>query len=300
MSEIRAELPGDLGRIVRRCLEKEPRHRLQTARDVGDELRDLTRQTSRESQRRQTRPARIPCAADRTSGAVRAEEGFWVAVLPFKYSGSNADVTALADGLTEDIVTGLSRFSYLRVIARSSTAHYASEVVDVRTAGKELGARYVMEGSLRQAGTKLRLAVQLVDAATGAHLWAETYERPFSPEAIFELQDDLVPRIVSTVADMYGVLPRSMSEAVRRRDPERLRPYEAVLRSFAYFERFTAGGACCARRCARVAPFEQAARLMPTRWAMLSALVRPRKSYWAGIQPCRGQLAGQPPPQPQR
>ena len=67
--------------------------------------------------------------------------------------------------------------------------------------GKELGARYVMEGSLRQAGNKLRLAVQLVDTVSGAHLWAETYERAFTPEAVFELQDDLVPRIVATVAD---------------------------------------------------------------------------------------------------
>src|SRR5436190_671214 len=80
--------------------------------------------------------------------SARREEGFWVAVLPFKYSGSNSDLTALADGLTEDIVTGLSRFSYLKVISRSSTSHYANESVDIRSAGKELGARYVMEGSL--------------------------------------------------------------------------------------------------------------------------------------------------------
>jgi len=105
--------------------------------------------------------------------AARTDEGFWVAVLPFKYSGSNADLTSLAEGLTEDIVTGLSRFSYLKVIARSSTDRYANESVDIRSAGKELGARYVMEGSLRQAGAKLRLAVQLVDAVSGAHLWAE-------------------------------------------------------------------------------------------------------------------------------
>src|SRR4029077_21276470 len=108
--------------------------------------------------------------------------GFWVAVLPFKYSGNNADLTALAEGLSEEIVTGLSRFSYLRVIARGSTAKYSSEAGDIRAIGKELGARYVMEGSLRQAGTKLRIAVQLVDASSGAHLWAETYERGFSPE----------------------------------------------------------------------------------------------------------------------
>ncbi len=173
------------------------------------------------------------------SGAVRADEGFWVAVLPFKYTGANADLTALAEGLTEDIVTGLSRFSYLRVIARSSTSRYANESVDVRSAGRELGARYVMEGSLRQAGTKLRLAVQLVDAVSGAHLWAENYERGFSPDAVFELQDDLVPRIVSTVADAHGVLPHTMSEGLRSKSPEELSPYEAVLRSFGYGYRIT-------------------------------------------------------------
>src|SRR5207237_7932654 len=118
----------------------------------------------------------------------------------------------------EEIVTGLSRFSYLKVISRSSTSRYANESTDIRSAGKQLGARYVMEGSLRQAGTKLRLAVQLVDAVSGAHLWAGNYERTFSPESVFELQDDLVPRIVSTVADMNGVLPRSMGEALRGRD----------------------------------------------------------------------------------
>jgi len=111
-------------------------------------------------------------------------------VLPFKSSGGNADLTALADGLSEDVVTGLSRFSYLRVIARGSTARFSSEVGDIRAIGKELGARYVIEGSLRHAGTKLRLAVQLVDAMTGAHLWAENYERSFSPEAVFDFQTD--------------------------------------------------------------------------------------------------------------
>ena len=204
------------------------------------------------------------------SGAARAEEGFWVAVLPFKYGGDNADLTALVEGLTEDIVTGLSRFSYLRVIARSSASRYANEAVDVRTAGKELGARYVMEGTLRQAGGKLRLAVQLVDAVSGAHLWAESYERTFSPEAVFELQDDLVPRIVSTVADMHGVLPRTMSEALRSRTPEELSPYEAVLRSFGYSARVTPEELAAAR-----SGLELAVRKAPAyadAWAMLAWL----------------------------
>ena len=85
-------------------------------------------------------------ASTSTSGTPRAEEGFWVAVLPFKYSGSNEDLTALAEALSEEIVTGLSRFSYLRVIALSSTLRYATGGADVRTIGREIGARYVMEG----------------------------------------------------------------------------------------------------------------------------------------------------------
>jgi len=242
LSEIRAELPGALRSIVQRCIEKRAEDRFASAREVGEALRRVTREaatreTATTDSRTLDQQTTVTLALE--AGAPRAEDGFWVAVLPFKYSGANAEVTALADGLTEDIVTGLSRFSYLKVIARSSTLRYASEMVDVRSAGKQLGARYVLEGSLRQAGTRLRIAAQLVDAASGAHLWAETYDYPFEADAIFETQDDVVPRIVSTIADMNGVLPRSMSEAVSRRDPQLLTPYEALLRSFAYYARFT-------------------------------------------------------------
>src|SRR5438094_544183 len=173
------------------------------------------------------------------AGAVRADEGFWVAVLPFKYSGNNADLKALAEGLTEEIVTGLSRFSYLKVIARSSTSRYASESTDIRSAGKQLGARYVMEGSLRQAGSTFRVSVQLVDTATGTHLWAETYDRVFQHEAIFALQDELVPRIVSTVADQHGVLIHSMAEELRKKRKDQFSPYDAVLSVFGFHERMS-------------------------------------------------------------
>jgi TolB-like protein len=267
VTDTRPDLPSDLARIIRRCLEKDPLHRLQTARDVSNEFRDLARVTSRPSSV-PTSSSGIAPAPD--SGATRADEGFWIAVLPFKYGGGQSDLAALAEGLSEEIVTGLSRFSYLRVIARSSTARYAGQSVDVRTAGKELNARYVMEGTIRHAGSRLRLAVQLVDTGSGAHLWAENYERAFSPEVVFELQDDLAPRIVSTVADMNGVLPRSMSEGLRSRPPEQLSPYEAVLRSFAY---------CSAARpeelTAARSGLEAAVRKAPTysdAWAMLSFL----------------------------
>jgi serine/threonine protein kinase len=231
IADVRADLPGDLARVVRRCLEKDPQYRVQTARDVYNDLRDLARRPSTTV----LEPVRL--TAGSASGAARANEGFWVAVLPFKYGGGDTDLIALADGLSEDIVTGLSRFSYLRVIARSSSSRYAHEVLDVRSVGKALGARYVMEGSLRQAGTKVRIAVQLVDTSSGAHLWAEAYDRSFSAKTVFELQDDVVSRIVSTVADSHGVLPHSMSEAVRSKGSDQLSPYEALLHSFGYFER---------------------------------------------------------------
>jgi TolB-like protein/Tfp pilus assembly protein PilF len=204
------------------------------------------------------------------SGATRADEGFWVAVLPFKSAGSNAELAALAEGMTEEIATGLSRFSYLRVIAHGSTPGSAADGADVRATGKALGARYVIAGSLRQAGSRLRLAVQLVDTSSGAHLWAESYERPFAADSVFELQDELVPRIVSTVADSNGVLPRSMSESLRSRDPEELSPYEAVLRSFGYMQRVTAEELAAA-----TSALEIAVRKAPAygdAWAMLSAL----------------------------
>ena len=110
---MRPGLPSDLARIVRRCLKKDPRHRLQTARDVSNEFRDLARTASR--------PTSVSAAAPRMatpsdSDAARVDGGFWVAVLPLKYSGSNQDLRALAEGLSEEIVTGLSRFSYLRVM----------------------------------------------------------------------------------------------------------------------------------------------------------------------------------------
>ncbi len=270
VTDARPDLPSDLARIIRRCLEKDPRHRLQTARDVSNEFRDLSRQTSQKMARATSSIARAASVAD--SGAARADEGFWVAVLPFKYSGSNAELAALGEGLTEEVITGLSRFSYLRVIARGSTAKYSSESGDVRAIGKELGARYVMEGSIRQAGTKIRLAVQLVDAATGAGLWAETYDRPFTAESTLDLLDDVVPRIVATVGDAQGILPHSMTAALRNRDPESLTPYEAVLRSFGYHQFVNE-----AEHLVGIQTLERAVRQEPDRadcWAMLSWLYR--------------------------
>jgi TolB-like protein len=280
VTDMRPDLPSDLARIIRRCLEKDPRHRVQTARDVSNEFRDMARFTSRPTQ---IYPATTRAVSSPDSGAARADEGFWVAVLPFKYTGTNVDISALGDGLTEDIVTGLSRFSYLRVIARGSTLRYANQAIDLRSVGKELGARYVIEGSLRHAGTRLRIAVQLVDASSGAHLWAETYDRSFRPEEIFDLQDEIVPRIVSTVADTHGVLPHNMSEALRSKSPDQLSPYEALLRGFAHFLNVNAKEHAAAR-----AGLERAVEQAPGHadcWAMLSMLYKEEYAHGFNLRP---------------
>jgi TolB-like protein len=219
----------------------------------------------------------------KNSSRARTDDGFWIALLPLKLSDADADLADRAMALVEEIVTGLSRFSYLRVISLSSTSRYAGKPVDVRTAGKELGARYVIEGSLRHAGARVRIAVQLVDSDSGAHLWAETYDRPFSNEAVFDLFDDVVPQIVSTIADTHGVLPRSMSEALRTRDPSRLSPYEAVLRSFAHFQRVTAEEHAPAR--AALERAVQRAPNYPDAWAMLSLIYKEEFTHRFNLLP---------------
>ncbi len=281
VTDVRPELPSDLARIVRRCLEKDPRHRVQTARDVSNEFRDLSRQTSQRAPTPITSTART--GATPNSGGTRSDEGFWVAVLPFKYSGGNADLAALADGLTDDIVTNMSKFSYLRVVARGSTAQYAQGTVDVRTAAKELGARYVMEGSIRRAGTKVRIAVQLVDANVGSSLWAETYDRPFTPEETLDVLDDVVPRIVATIGDAQGILAHSMTEALRNRDPESLTPYEALLRSFGFHQHVSED-----EHLAGITGLESAVKKAPDHadcWAMLSWLYRAEYTHGYHARP---------------
>ena len=252
------ELPSKLGDAIHKALDKDRKLRYQSAADLGADLARLKRDSD---------SGRFAAAAP-SSG----DEGFWIAVLPFKSTGASQELSDLAEGISEEIVTGLSRFSYIRVIARSSAQRYANQAADLRTVGKELGARYVIEGSLRQAGSALRIAVQLVDASSGAHLWAETYNRIFRSEDIFALQDDLVPRIVATVADTQGVLTHSMSEALRNRDPEQLTPYEALLRSFAHFQRVNPEEHFAARAALEGAVQKNAG--LADCWAMLSLIYR--------------------------
>ncbi len=146
VTESRKDLPSDLARVIRRCLEKDPRHRVQTARDVSNEFRDMAQVASRSTN---APISSAPSVAPPDSGATRADEGFWVAVLPFKYGGSNADITALAEGVTEEIVTGLARFAYLKVISHGSTLRYAQS--SSRRAFRRQGTRRAVRDGRKPA-----------------------------------------------------------------------------------------------------------------------------------------------------
>jgi len=216
-------------------------------------------------------------------GPARANEGFGIAVLPFKYRGANGDLATLAEALSGEIVTGLSRFSYLRVLAHGSTSRYASGAADVRTIAREIGARYVIEGSLQQAGASLRVAVQLVDTTSGAHLWAETYTETFEPDQIFKLQDELVARVVSTCGDRFGVLARSISDVVRSKAPSELSPYEALMRGFGYHHRLSPADHAQAREA-----LERAVDRAPANadcWAMLSWIYSHEHAHGLNVRP---------------
>jgi len=112
-----------------------------------------------------------------------------IAVLPFANMSGDPEQEYFADGMVEEIITALSRIRWLFVIARNSTFTYKGQVVDVKRVGRELGVRYVLEGSVRKAGNRVRITGQLIDAATGAHLWADRFDG--SLEDVFELQDNV-------------------------------------------------------------------------------------------------------------
>jgi adenylate cyclase len=147
-----------------------------------------------------------------------------IAVLPFANMSGEAEQEYFTDGVTEDIITELSRFRSLFVIARNTTFTYKGKPVDIQQVGKELGVRYVLEGSIRKSGNRVRVTGQLIDALTGTHIWAERYDRVL--EDIFAVQEELTQNIVSAIAPH---IVEAEAEKARRRRPENLSAYEIAV-----------------------------------------------------------------------
>ncbi len=151
-----------------------------------------------------------------------------IAVLPFQNMSGDAEQDYFCDGMVEDIITGLSRIRWLFVIARNSSFVYKGKAVDIKQVGRELGVRYVLEGSVRKAANRVRITGQLVEAATGRHLWAERYDRPL--DDIFALQDEITLNVVGAIEPN---LRAAEIERVRRKRPDSLDAYDLYLQALA-------------------------------------------------------------------
>jgi TolB-like protein len=146
-----------------------------------------------------------------------------IAVLPFEHSG---DTAWFADGMVADIITGLSRIKWLFVIARNSSFIYRGRAAEVKQVGRDLGVRYVLEGSVRRSADRVRINVQLADSTDGTHVWAERYDRTLSD--VFALQDEIALAVVSAIEPS---LRRAEIERIKRKRPDSLDAYELVLRA---------------------------------------------------------------------
>jgi TolB-like protein/Tfp pilus assembly protein PilF len=146
--------------------------------------------------------------------------------LPFQNMSGDPEQEYFVDGMVDDIITGLSRIKWLFVIARNSTFAYKDRTVDVKQVGRELGVRYVLEGSVRKLEDRVRITGQLIDTATGAHVWAERYDRRSND--IFALQDEMA---LSVVGAIEPSLRHAEVERVQRKRPDSLEAYDLVLRA---------------------------------------------------------------------
>jgi adenylate cyclase len=153
-----------------------------------------------------------------------------IAVLPFENMSGDPEQEYFADGMVEEIITSLSRIRWLFVIARNSSFTYKGRAVDVRQVGRELGVRYVLEGSVRKAANRVRITGQLIDAATDAHLWADRFDGAL--EDIFDLQDQVTASVVGAITPK---LEEAEIERAKRKPTENLDAYDYYLRALANY-----------------------------------------------------------------
>jgi adenylate cyclase len=197
-----------------------------------------------------------------------------IAVLPFQNMSGDPEQDYFADGMVEEIITALSKMRWFFVIARNSTFTYKGKSVDIKQVGRDLGVRYALEGSVRKAGNRMRITAQLIDAATGNHVWAERYDRGLAD--MFAVQDEITERVVAAIEpELYA------AEDIhsRRKPPESLDAWECVMRALSAIGQGTREGNTEAERLCRraiaIAPaYGQAHSLLS--WALI------RHSYWSG------------------
>src|SRR5215813_9948175 len=197
-----------------------------------------------------------------------------IAVLPFQNMSGDPEQEVFADGMVEDITTALSKLRWFFVIARNSSFAYKGRAVDVKQVGRELGVRYVLEGSVRRGGDRLRITAQLVEAESGSHVWAERYDRDVGD--IFAVQDEITERVVAAIEPELYAAENIRS---RRKPPESLDAWECVIRALSAIGQGTRGSNAEAERLCRraiaISPgYGQAHSLLA--WSLV------RSTIWSG------------------
>ncbi len=178
--------------------------------------------------------AGTPSVQSTADPALAMPSGPAIAVLPLDNMSGDPKQEFFGDGIAEEIIAGLSQFPNLRVLARNSTFQYKGKSTDVRQIGKEIGANFVVEGSVRRSADTVRVTVQLLDATSGAHVWAETYERKLTPENLFAVQDDITSQVVTRIGDIHGAVNRAQIQKLRTKAPTKLEDYECILLAYEY------------------------------------------------------------------
>jgi TolB-like protein len=197
-----------------------------------------------------------------------------IAVLPFANMSGDPEQEYFADGMVEEIITALSRIRWLFVIARNSSFTYKGQAVDVKQVGRELGVRYVLEGSVRKAGGRVRITAQLIDATNGAHLWADRFDRELAD--IFAVQDDITGQVAAVIEPQLYAAEHVRSQ---RKPPESLDAWECVVRAMSCVAQGTRNGiaeaeALCRRAITIASGYGQAHSLLA--WVLM------RRAYFSG------------------
>jgi serine/threonine protein kinase/Tfp pilus assembly protein PilF len=292
LGSVRTDLPGEFERIVGRCLQKDPRERVQTALDVGNELRRV----------RQALEAEEVWASSKTHNIAS------IAVLPFVNRSPNEDDEYFSDGLADELLNVLAKIRGFRVAARTSSFQFKGTKDDLATIGHKLNVAALLEGSVRKAGNRVRISVQLVKVSDGYHLWSETYDRTL--DDIFAVQDDIAQSVVKELratllgeesdSDARGRAEAEVSKAAKGRatDPEAHRLYLLARHLMDHFTREESAKA--------IAYLERALKQdpnFPLAWAELSVayvrqagwnLVPAAECYRRGIEAVERSLALEP------
>jgi len=207
ITDLRADLPRHLARILRRCLEKDPQQRYQSALNLANDLEDLKREVD--------------------AGTAMASERPSIVVLPFVNMSADPDQEYFCDGMAEEVINALTQLEGLHVVARTSAFSFKGRNVDVREIGNKLGVRSVLEGSVRKAGDRLRVTAQLINVDDGYHLWSDHFDRQL--DDVFAIQDEISASIVETLKVKLGVGSTRTKERTENREV-----YDLYLRALYY------------------------------------------------------------------